>query len=74
MKIIGVAISTGNILLSAEQEVDYIGGSGYRFLSCDFVNLDISLLASVRKILDVCITVAVRKEDGTLLATQDFDL
>ncbi len=63
--------SSPNILLSSEETIN-LPASGYRFLSCDFIRPDISYLASVRTVSDICITVRVFNEDGSLLASSDF--
>ncbi len=65
-------ISSPNILFSAEQSIDYIVAGGYRFLSCDFIGVDASYLASERRVQDVCISVKLLDQDGRLLAHQDF--
>ena len=65
-------ISSPNIIFSSEQTIDYIVGGGYRFLSCDFISVDASDLASEKRVQDVCITVVLRNQDGSLLAHQDF--
>ena len=65
-------VSNPSITFSAEQTIDYLVGGGYRFLSCDFINVDASYLASERRVQDVCVSVLLRDRDDTLLAQQDF--
>ncbi len=65
-------VSSPNILLKAEKTIDYIAPGGYAFLSCDFVQTDVSLLADTRNILDVCVTVILSTEEGSVLQTTDF--
>ncbi len=65
-------ISSPNVLLTADANIDYLAPFGYRHLSCDFVRPDISHLISTKNIFDVCITVCIYSDDGKLLASSDF--
>ncbi len=65
-------ISSPNIIFSAEQSIDFIAPNGYRFLSCDFISLDASYLASEKQIKDICISVVLRDDQDRVLAQKDF--
>ena len=65
-------ISSPNVLLTADAEIDYLAPLGYRHLSCDFVRPDVSNLVSAKSIFDVCITVCIFSEDGKMLCSKDF--
>ena len=65
-------VSSPNIIFSSEQSIDYLVGGGYRFLSCDFISVDASFLASERRVQDVCVSVLLRDQEGILLARQEF--
>ena len=65
-------ISSPNMIFSSEQTIDYLVGGGYRFLSCDFINVDASYLASEKRVQDVCISVILRNQDDSLLCKQEF--
>lgn len=66
--------SAPNILLKAEKTVDYIAPGSSVFLSGDFIQTDVSLLAAAKNVMDVCVTVFVFSEEGTLLQSRDFSL
>ena len=65
-------LSSPNMIFSSEQTIDYLVGGGYRFLSCDFINVDASYLASEKRVQDVCISVILRNQDDSLLCKQEF--
>ena len=65
-------LSSPTILFSSERSIDYIAAGGYRFLSCDFINIDASYLASERKIEDVCFTFVLKDSEDNVLVASDF--
>jgi len=67
-------ISSPNIFLSAEHEIEYIAPGGCQFLSCDFVGVDASFFAAEKKIRDVAVTVSLNDSDGELLERFDCSI
>ena len=64
--------TTPNILLKGDSVVDFLVPSGYRYLSCDFLKLDLSLLESLGHVLNISISVSVHNREGELLKRVDF--
>ncbi len=64
--------TTPNILLKGDCVVDSLLSGGFRFVSCDFVRLDVFALAQLDSLQNVSVCVKVSDESGELLQTAEF--
>ncbi|MBQ3866818.1 MAG: hypothetical protein II776_07930, partial [Clostridia bacterium] len=61
-----------NVLLQGDGKLDFIPAGGYRAMSCDFVRLDLSLLASLQKVLTLTVSVEFLTDEDKLLDVHEF--
>ncbi len=63
-----------NILLSGDCDIAYIAPQGNKVISCDFIRPDFSIIAALKSVTDVSVSVQIVSEDGDVIQSASFPL
>lgn len=61
-----------NVLLQGTMNLEYLAGGGYRACSCDFIRLDLSMIAGIRKPTPISVSVEFQTREGKLVDLHEF--
>ncbi len=65
-------VTEPKVLLQGDLVIDYLPEKGYKAFSCDFIRLDLSLIASVRSVTPVTVSVEFQTAEGKLVDIHEF--